>query len=118
MPGLGTLTLPGLPRPETAFVPLVRRVGGDILRKVHPFQSRKLPGHLDRLLRVHVGAGEDATALGALIANDSSELTRVDVRYRDRFAAAKVVRQAALGAPVADGHGQIAHDQAGGVNGR
>ena len=73
---------------------------------------------MDRLIRVHVGAGEDATALGALVANDSRELTRVDIRYRDRSAAAEIVLQAALRAPVADGHGQIANDQAGGVDRR
>ena len=118
MPGPGTFACPGLLRPETAFIPLVRHVGGDFLRQVHPLEPGKPPGRPDRQFRFNVGPGQNATALGALVANDPRELTRVDIGDRYRFAAPEVLLQTALGAPVADRHGEIAHDQAGSVDSR
>ena len=71
---------------------------------------------MDRLLRIRAWSGKDASPLRALVADDACELTRVDVGYRHRFSAAEVVLQAALGAPVADRHGEVANDQACGVD--
>ena len=116
MPGPGAPALRRLLRPKAALVPLVRHVCGDILCQVHPLQAGEFASGPDGLLRVRAGAGQDATALGALVPDDSRELARVDIGDRDGFAAAQVVVQTLLRAPVADGHGEIADDQAGGVD--
>ena len=98
-----------------SVAPLIRLLGRDEPGEIHPGDARKLLGVLNGrfngLLTRHNAAG-----LCALLANDASQLARIDVSNSNRVALLEKIRKSPLRTPAAGDHGAIANDESGRVN--
>src|SRR6185503_2756696 len=103
-------------RENAPLIPLVGLLRRDELGQVHALQARKLPGSFDGFFGFGLRARDDAAGLRALVAQDPSQLARVDLSDRDGLAAAQELLETALGPPVADGRREVANDEPGRVS--
>src|SRR5262249_13326823 len=102
--------------PHAAFVPLIRALRRDDLRKVHALQAGELASGFDGGGIVHLLARHDATRLRALLSQQTRELARVDARDRDDATAFEERIERLVRAPTAREKRQIANDEPSGIN--
>ena len=95
--------------------PVVLRCADDF-RQIHALQPRERTRRGDRPFIAHAGAGGDAAALRARIAQDARQPARIDAGDRDDIVTAQVGAKRFLRPPVAGEARHIANDEAGGMN--
>ena len=89
----------------------------DFLRQVHPLETGKGPGLVQRGGLVDSLSRHQAAILGALVPQDPGQATGIDVGDGDDVVAPEVIRQALFVAIIAGQQRQVADHQAGGPDG-
>ena len=103
-------------------MPVIGRGRGHLTGQIHALEPRKRARRVQGGLLVDIAPGasygHDAGILGTFLTQYARQTPGVDARHGDDFLLMQEFLQAAPGAPVADGRGNVAHHQSAGMNAR